>query len=142
MPTAGYTAAPEPWSPVAENADPYNVAHQGGRDGSLLELYRSLIRLRKERPELRHGDYAFFDVGTGVLAFRRAHVGQSVLVLMNVSEAPRAVDGQPFSGKYTDLLSGNVVSVADRFTMAPGAFSVLAPVSGTQCSSPDPRDER
>ena len=127
-PTGGYTSAGEPWSPVAKNADPYNVAYQSGRDGSLLELYRTMIRLRSERPELRHGEYAFFDVGTGVLVFRRTYEDRSVLVLMSLSDRPQAVDARLVSGRYIDLLSGGEVAVAARFVLQPGEFSVFSPV--------------
>jgi hypothetical protein len=48
---------------------------------------------------------------------------------MSLAATPQPVDGRLLSGRYTDLLSGDAVNVADRFVMQPGEFSVLAPVT-------------
>ena len=53
---AGFTT-PEavPWLPVHPNHSERNVAAQEGVDGSMLELYRTLLRVRAARPSLHRG---------------------------------------------------------------------------------------
>lgn len=53
---AGFSAVDAvPWLPVHPNHVSRNVEAQSGVDGSMLELYRSLLRLRSERPSLHRG---------------------------------------------------------------------------------------
>ena len=55
-PNAGFTLPDAvPWLPVNPNHPTRNVESQAGVDGSMLELYRSLLRLRAERPSLHRG---------------------------------------------------------------------------------------
>ncbi|MGB9621430.1 MAG: alpha-amylase family glycosyl hydrolase, partial [Brevinematia bacterium] len=53
---AGFTVG-IPWTSLANNSDPYNVAYQLNDANSLLNFYRKLISLRKIYPSLRRGDF-------------------------------------------------------------------------------------
>ncbi len=93
---AGFSAA-EPWLPLADNARDENVAAQGRDAGSILNLYRALLELRRARPELAVGDYGLVAVAGDVLVFQRAHAGHRLVIAVNfgaraVSLAPETVN--------------------------------------------------
>jgi alpha-glucosidase len=68
-PEGAATAAP--WLPQpAEWAD-LGVAAQTGAESSMLELYRSALRLRREHPALGDGGLTWLDAPAGVLSFGR-----------------------------------------------------------------------
>ncbi|HEY2297864.1 MAG TPA: alpha-amylase family glycosyl hydrolase [Jatrophihabitans sp.] len=83
LPAAGFSTA-RPWLPVP-GAGP-DVRTQSGDPGSLLSLYRDLLRLRRDHPGLRSADYADLDAGADVYAFRRS---DGLLVAINFSDTPR-----------------------------------------------------
>ena len=51
---------------------------------STLTLYRRSLRIRRDEPDLRNGDFAWIDAGPDVLAFRRG----GFLSLTNFGDAP------------------------------------------------------
>jgi len=78
-----------PWLPVnPDHARGVNVADQEGDPGSLLNLYRSLLRLRKETPAFQVGEFQLVHEGSGeYLAYLRhspVHQ-QTCLVVLNFS---------------------------------------------------------
>ena len=82
-PNAGFSMGNvRPWLPVKAAQAGNNVAGQTGQPDLVLELYRAMLRLRRETPELRTGRTRFFDVSEPVLAFLR---GGSVLCIFNLS---------------------------------------------------------
>ena len=85
-PAGGFSEGP-PWLPPADPAE-INVAGQRGAEGSLLELYRELIRLRRSIA----GPLEWLDAGAGVLAFRRGEHS----IFLNLGDAPATLsDGDP-----------------------------------------------
>jgi alpha-amylase len=63
------------------------------RDEALRAFYKQLIRIRKEHPALRRGDYALLtQPADSVLAFARRHEGDQVIVLANRDDKPAAAD--------------------------------------------------
>jgi alpha-glucosidase len=66
---------------------------QAADDGSLLSLYRRLIRLRAASPALRRGSYATARAPGGVFAYWRAKDGEKFLVALNFTSEPRLVSG-------------------------------------------------
>jgi glycosidase len=84
-----------PWLPVNPNHVERNVAAQRGDPGSLLELYRSLLHLRRETPALAAGDLGLIDdLPTDVLGYERVDPDEPsirVVVLLNFSDASRVV---------------------------------------------------
>ncbi|MGQ4400181.1 glycoside hydrolase family 13 protein [Streptomyces hayashii] len=64
-----YTA---PWLPQPVNWSEHSVEIQTGDETSMLELYRTALRLRRENPALGDGSMTWLDAPAGVLAFRRA----------------------------------------------------------------------
>src|SRR5215468_3196818 len=58
VPNAGFTAPDvKPWLPIPPNARTVNVEVQSGESESLLNFYKSLLKLRHSEPALMSGDY-------------------------------------------------------------------------------------
>ncbi len=101
-PGGGFTAATAPWEPFDPGRDSgRNVAVQDGNAGSLLEAYRSLVRLRSAEPALQDkGAWQKVQVRVrpigdetvgGALAmdaYLRVAGGRRLLVIHNLSANP------------------------------------------------------
>ncbi len=72
-PSFGFSpvGAAEPWLPQPADWGGLSVQAQDGRDGSMLELYRAALALRRELPALGEGDLSWVETGAEVLAFTR-----------------------------------------------------------------------
>ena len=93
-PNGGFSSAPEPdlWLPVAGDYETVNVDAQAADEGSMLNLYRALLALRRESGALRAGSYAQLPTAQGdCLVFAREHEGERVLVVLNLADGPRRV---------------------------------------------------
>jgi alpha-glucosidase len=60
-----------PWLPFAPDHEQVNVEAQRGDPGSLLELYRRLLGLRRREPDLRTGGYRTLEATDRILRFAR-----------------------------------------------------------------------
>jgi glycosidase len=77
------------WLPVNPNHRERNVAAQTGTEGSLLELYRALLHLRRATPALHSGDLRLVDdLAEDILAYERRHGDQRVTVYVNFGDVP------------------------------------------------------
>jgi glycosidase len=82
-----------PWLPVNPEHSAANVSAQSGDPGSLLELYRSLFRVRRARPALHSGSLSLLmEVPEHVLGYDRIAPGRtggegSVRVLANLGSS-------------------------------------------------------
>ena len=109
-PHAGFTGVgAEPWLPVAENFTAVNVAAQESDQGSDLNYFRALTRLRAGSTALTVGSYRSLETatgtpivqgataltggsyqnvqaGSGIYGFVREHEGERVLVLLNFGD--------------------------------------------------------
>jgi alpha-glucosidase len=92
-PNAGFSTAKTTWLPVAPGYMARNVAAEANDPDSLLNYYKTLIRLRKTDAALRDGDFALVnEADTNVLAFlRKAANGTAILVALNFTPASRTV---------------------------------------------------
>ena len=83
----GFTTG-ESWLPVAFEAMTVNVAAQQDDPGSMLALYRDLIRCRRASPALRGGTYQTLD-GTppDVFAYLRSSNDERWLVVLNFGDS-------------------------------------------------------
>ena len=65
------------------------MAEQTGDPGSMLELHRSLLGLRRRRRELQTGSIEFADgQPAGVLAYERRTDTSRALVVLNFADTP------------------------------------------------------
>ncbi len=72
-----------PWLPQPTNWGERSVETQTGDETSMLELYRTALRLRREHPALGDGTLTWLDTPGGVLAFRRE---PSFVCVVNLSD--------------------------------------------------------
>ncbi|MCR5136116.1 MAG: alpha-glucosidase [Oscillospiraceae bacterium] len=83
---AGFTDG-EPWARLCPNYTEVNAASQLGQPDSVLECYRTLIRLRKEIPVLTDGDFELLlEKDTRIFAYLRRDGLSELLVLCNFSD--------------------------------------------------------
>jgi alpha-glucosidase len=83
----------EPWLPLAPDHRERNVALQQTDPSSELDLFRRLVRLRRESPALGRGTYRGLAApNRDVLAYVREHGDERVLVALNFGAERRAVD--------------------------------------------------
>ncbi len=82
-PGMGFSPTGKTWLPQPEGYAHYAATQQRGVEGSTLELYRRLLRLRKELG-LGAGTLKWLDAPEGVLMFDNA----GVQVIVNVSGSP------------------------------------------------------
>lgn len=89
-PNAGFAPADAtPWLPLAPDAGRVNVAAQAEDPDSLLTLTRRLLRLRREHPVLRLGDFEpFGPTPDGSYAFRRTSPEGRLTVVLNLTDSP------------------------------------------------------
>ena len=102
-PGAGFSSE-EPWLPLAADADARNVALQDRDPGSLLQLYREAIRLRRETPALHRGSFAALPAPPGIFAFERRCGSQRAAVALDFCGEPRRLvlgRGAPSRGLST-----------------------------------------
>ena len=90
---AGFADAGVPtWLPVADDFATCNVERQDNDPGSMLSLVRALLQCRRREGALQYGDYAAVEAGVDdVFAYRRT-AEREILVVLNFSDAPRAID--------------------------------------------------
>lgn len=103
-PSAGFTRG-TPWEPLHADSLTANVEAMDGDPGSLLNLYRELIRLRAAEPTLGSGDFVPVDAGTeAVAAWLRRADGDVALVIANLTDS--ALTGVQLSTDAGVLLPG------------------------------------
>ncbi|MBS2965530.1 glycoside hydrolase family 13 protein [Actinocrinis puniceicyclus] len=89
-PDARGAAAAEPWLPQPQGWKELTVEAQTGAPGSMLELYRAALALRRKSPQLGDGPLTWLPAPDGVLAFGRG-ADASFACVVNVSGAPVAL---------------------------------------------------
>ena len=88
--SAGFTSG-KPWETPQPDSLVHNVADEDRAAGSLLKLYRWLIRLRAGDDALRDGDLTPVETGNeSVLAYLRKAPSVEVLIVANLGTTPAA----------------------------------------------------
>jgi len=91
---AGFTGANvTPWLPVPPTFTTVNVKAEQSEPDSLLDWYKTLIRLKKTNPAFAHGDNVMLDTdNTKVLSWMRQTAGSpSVIVSVNFTADPQTI---------------------------------------------------
>jgi alpha-glucosidase len=78
-------ASAGPWLPQPKEWRELTVEAETGAAGSMLELYRSALAIRRSEPALGDGPMSWLPAADGVLAFDR---GTSVRCVVNISADP------------------------------------------------------
>lgn len=117
-PNGGFSAH-APWEALNKDFGTVNVAAEFLDKDSLLRHYQALLKLRREHPALRRGDFHPVTVdNTALYAYLRTHATtggalDAVLVIVNLSNSrvtdyALKLDASPLRGDYvaSDLLTG------------------------------------
>lgn len=90
--SGGFTSGAA-WLPVSPASAAVNVAAQQHDSGSMLSLYRTLLKLRRSTPALRRGSYrAVAGTPKDVFAYIREAAGESWFVALNFGEEPAEIE--------------------------------------------------
>jgi alpha-glucosidase len=92
-------ASAPPWLPQPASWRALTVESQAGDERSMLELYRSALRIRRAEPALGDGSLEWLDAPDGALAFERE---RGFVCVVNVSADPTS----PPAGAEVLLSSG------------------------------------
>lgn len=93
---AGFTEG-TPWIGVNTNYERINVESEKKTDDSILNFYKSMIRLKKGSKELLHGDYALImEEDENIYAYTRLLEGRGYVVICNLSK-----NTCEYRGEYT-----------------------------------------
>ena len=105
----------KPWSPVSDNFEKINVKKQKQDRDSILEFYKKLIMLRKEKEVIARGNIEFMEVeNAGVLAYTRCLDKQKLLVCCNFRDVESQMEftqewksGRKILGNYEENHKNN-----------------------------------
>jgi alpha-glucosidase len=89
----GFSDAP-PWLPLADDFAHENVVNLNADAGSILNLYKALIRLRRERQPLMSGSYVPIAADGDLLLYRREGRGGVIVVALNLGAEPAAITSE------------------------------------------------
>jgi alpha-glucosidase len=88
---AGFSTG-TPWLPVPPTYKTHNVADESKDLGSVLEFYKSVLKLRHTNRALLDGNYsAINEDDANVLSYVRLYKDQGVVVALNMSDTQRTV---------------------------------------------------
>lgn len=105
----------KPWIPVSDNFEKINVKKQKRDRDSILEFYKKLIMLRKEKEVIARGNIEFMEVeNAGVLAYTRCLDKQKLLVCCNFRDVESQMEftqewksGRKILGNYEENHKNN-----------------------------------
>lgn len=129
----------QPWLPITSKYQEQNVSSENADPSSMLNLYRRLIRLRKDHPALHSGTYLAIDAGSAdCYIYERLHAGQErFIIALNFSSHPchlyvSSLNGgnlllsthldrtEQITGSELDLRGNEGVIIEAKSTFAPG----------------------
>jgi glycosidase len=123
--TAGFTTANSAWENLNNDIATVNVAAQDADPESLLNHYRTLIRIRNEHPALQEGPMQMVETSVPqVYSFIRYSEDEAILVLVNLSQDPIS--------DYTLTLSSGILSGELNVEVLLGDGTPAAPVINVQ----------
>lgn len=126
-PNAGFSTA-EPWLPVDPRHAALAVDKQEKDPRSTLNTVRSFLDFRRRHKALRLGSIEFQDTPEPVLAFRRAHGGESLVCAFNLSGENAEVQVQR-RGRVLDYGLGGALD-GDRALLPPFGGIVISESDG------------
>lgn len=114
LPNAGFSNAEvdKLWLPVNENDYSISLTKQFNDPKSTFQLYKHAIRLNRELPALKDGEYIPLKTNNEyILAFGRSYGDDEVVVIVNFSPYVQHTDliGNDFASARTVLSSINVI---------------------------------
>jgi alpha-glucosidase len=95
---AGFSAK-QPWLPVSDDHQKYNVASEQTDPSSFLSLYKALLKLRRGSDALKHGAYRSLDLGSDVYGFVREFDLERYTMVLNFSDKEKVINSRAIKGK-------------------------------------------
>jgi alpha-glucosidase len=110
---AGFSSVP-PWLPLAAEFTHENVVNLSAEKRSILNLYRALIRLRKQHAALVTGHYRPVTAQGDLLLYRREIEGEVITIALNLGSDPAllSTEGRGLDGAI--LLSTELDRVGEQ----------------------------
>jgi len=124
---AGFSQA-KPWLPVPPSYKTHNVAVESKEPDSVLEFYKKVLKLRHGNQALLDGSYqAINEDDANVLSYLRVYKDQMVVVALNMSGTPQAVNlglkQNGFASAKTLVATGKSSAQGDKLSLEPyGVF--------------------
>jgi alpha-glucosidase len=124
---AGFTKG-TPWLPVPPTYKTHNVADESKEPDSILEFYKSVLKLRHANSALLNGDYkAINESNANVLSYFRVYKDQAVVVSLNMSDTPQNIElelkANGFASASGLLVTGKSAARGDQVSLEPyGVF--------------------
>jgi alpha-glucosidase len=124
---AGFTKG-MPWLPVPPTYKTHNVADESKDPESVLEFYKSVLKLRHTNRALLDGDYtALNENDANVLSYSRIYKDQGVVVALNMSNTPQKIRlslrGKGFASAKILLATGKSAVSRNEISLEPyGVF--------------------
>ncbi|MBN8598444.1 MAG: alpha-glucosidase C-terminal domain-containing protein [Planctomycetes bacterium] len=134
---AGFTSG-KPWRAANKDTATKNVQAASSDPNSLLNLYKTLVRLRQANPALAKGEYTPLEASDkSVYAFARTEGNQTIIVVANLSDKPvqgcriRAASGSFGKvGVPRELLqTGTAINPAAPRVVGKGGIADYVPVN-------------
>lgn len=105
---AGFSSHASPWMPAADNYKEVNVMAQEGKVDSHLEIYRALMKLRKNKAITDSDKFEIKALGTNTFAFKRELTDakeQSIFVLINFGADTEKIEIKKHFAGFPDLMT-------------------------------------
>jgi len=124
---AGFTTG-TPWLPVPPTYKTHNVATESNDPNSILDFYKSVLKLRHSNVALMDGSYTpLNEDDPNVLSYLRIYKDQVVLVALNMSASPHKVNFElrrnGFSSATSLIATGKTNIKGDEVSLDPfGVF--------------------
>ena len=114
------------WLPLVWDWPSFTVETETADPGTMLKLYRCLLRLRRENFALHSGDVSGVSEDDGVLRYTRSSAGQMLQVLLNFAGEPRTVNGVQGKVLLTSFLDREGESIAGTASLRPNEALVIS----------------
>lgn len=127
-PNAGFTTpTATPWLPIPPSARTVNVDVESKQPDSLLNFYKTLLKLRHTEPALMFGDYATLNPeDPNIFSFLRrvppGKEGHNIVVALNMSGEKHVLDlskkDQGIGGKSVSVLASNCFPSGKKLSLS------------------------
>jgi alpha-glucosidase len=101
---AGFTTG-KPWLPIADDYPSVNVTIESEDPGSMLNLYRRLIQIRRAEPALAVGGFAPVPADGDLIAYVRKAGRRRLLIVLNLGAQPQTFNTFELESRAALLLS-------------------------------------
>jgi alpha-glucosidase len=103
-PNAGFSIS-TPWLPLAIDFAHENVINLDADAHSILSVYKALIKLRKQLPQLVAGTYEPIAAQGDLLLYRRRAEGEALVIALNLGAEPASLTSSSIGFGSEILLS-------------------------------------